>query len=304
MSLLNLTNDGKRGVLVAIYRLLLGEKSMERERLLALCAPDGLSDKKHTRETLNTWVELGLFERSEDDRISIQPVMSSKERREELLPQFARQRVLAEENNRRFWEVEKSRSADFTRAVGWLLAQDVYEAEYASWDTVEAAIKRQTPQNESFFGKNDTRWNGLKAWAPFLGFAWTSKYPRSGALIVDPTDAFRDALPEIFGKRVTLATDEFLAALADALPVLDNGRYRRQVEDKLGEHKGVDAWIAPPDGQLSTSLSRALLRLLSEGTLRGEKRADAPKRARLTGRNRAVIDEYSHFSFKPTRASS
>lgn len=303
MSLLNLASDGTRSVLVAIYRLLFAEKSMDRERLLTLCAPAGLADAKHTRATLNTWVELGLFQKSEDDRVSIHQQIASKERREEMLPRLARHRALATENNIRFWEAENSQSADFTRALAWLLAQDVYQAEYSTWETVQPVIQRQAPESE-VFGKNNTRWNGLKAWTPFLGFGWTGKFPRSGTLIVDPTDAIRDALPEVFGKRETLEADGFLVALADALPVLDGGRYRRQVEEKLREHAGADAWVSPPIGQLSTSLSRALMRLVGEGTLRSKKRADAPERVRLTGRNRAVIGEYSHFSFKPAAASS
>jgi hypothetical protein len=101
----------------------------------------------------------------------------------------------------------------------------------------------------------------------------------------------------MFGKRTTLAADEFLAAVAKAVPVLDQGAYRELVEDKLRAHESPDGWLSPPPGQLSTSLSRALLRLTSDGTLRGEKRADAPTRARLTGRKREVITEYSHFGF-------
>jgi hypothetical protein len=304
MSLLNLANDGTRSVLVAIFRLLLAEKPMERERLLSLCAPVDFADARYTRATLNTWVELGLFAKSEEDKISIHPQIASKDRREESLPRLARRRALAEENNERFWEVEGSHSADFTRAITWLLTQDIYLTEYSSWENAEASIKRQAPQDDRFFVQNNTRWNGLKAWAPFLGFAWISKFPKSGTLIVDPTGAVRDAIPVIFEKRSTLAADEFLVALADVLPVLDGGSYCRQVEKKLREHQGVGAWVPMPDGQISTSLSRALLRLVSDGTIKAEKRSDAQKRARLTGRNRAVIEEYSHFSFKPVSASS
>lgn len=300
MSLLNLTNDGKRGVLVAIYRLLLAKKSIDRDRLLSFCAPRGLSDQKHTRETLNTWVELGLLERSSDDKICINPLIPAKDRREDSLPVWASRRALALENNERFWEADKSRSADFTRATAWLLAQDVYEAEHSSWDVVQPIIKIQTPGNDSIFGQNDTRWNGLRAWAPFLGFGWVGNR-RGSPLIIDPTEALRYALPLIFGKRAALAADEFLSAAAEVVPVLDHGAYRRLVEEKLRAHESPDAWFSPPEDQLSTSLSRALLRLTSDGTLQGEKRSDAPARARLTGRKRDVIAEYSHFSFsRPT----
>jgi hypothetical protein len=299
MSLLNLTNDGKRGVLVAIYRLLLAENSIQRDRLLSLCSPAGLSAEKHTRDTLSTWIELGLFDCSSEDRVSIHSRIPAKNRREDLLPICACQRALAPENNDRFWEADKSRSADFTRATAWLLAQDVYEAEYSSWDVVEPIMKTQIPGNHSIFGQNDTRWNGLRTWAPFLGFGWVGN-TRGSALIIDPTEALRHALPLVFGQRLTLAADEFLATASALVPVFDHGVYRQLVEEKLRAHESAHAWLSPPEGQLSTSLSRAVLRLVSEGTLRGENRADAPTRARLTGRKRVVLVEYSHFSFNPS----
>ena len=300
MSLLNLTNDGKRGVLTAIYRLLLAEKSLDQDRLLSLCAPAGLCDPKHTRGTLNTWVELGLFESSGDvknPKISINHLVPKDERREDLLPVWASRRALAPKNNERFWEVEDSRCADFTRATAWLLAQDVYEAEHSSWPVVQAIMKIQTPGNDGIFGQNDTRWNGLRAWAPFLGFGRVGN-TKGSPLIIDPTDALRHALPIMFVKRTTLAADEFLVAVAEAVPVLDQGVYRQLVENKLREHESPDGWLSPPYGQLSTSLSRALLRLTSDGTLQVKKDSDFPSRARLTGRKRIVVGEYSHFSFR------
>ena len=120
--------------------------------------------------------------------------------------------------------------------------------------------------------------------------------------MIDPTAAVFDALPEIFGRNRTVSAGELLASLADKLPVLDKGRYRLKVEEKLREREGATAWLPSPEGQLTTSLSRALLRLVGNGVLKAEKRADAPDRARLTGRNRAVIAEYSHFSLSQTLA--
>lgn len=305
MSLLNLASDGHRSVLVSIYRLVVAEKSVDRERLVTLCAPADLAEPRHARSTLNTWVELGLFEKSEQDKISVNPRVPVRERRDEFLGRLARTRVLASENNERFWQAENSRTADFTRATAWILAQDVYESEFSTWESVQVVIQKQAPESE-LFGQNNTRWNGLKAWTPFLGFSWMGKHPttaRSNVLMIDPTVAVSETLPDIFGKHRTLSADELLAGLAEKLPVLDGGRYRQMVEEKLNEREGATAWVPPPKGQVSTSLSRALLRLVGNRTLKAEKRADAPERARLTGRNRAVAAEYSHFSFRPTVAA-
>jgi hypothetical protein len=95
-----------------------------------------------------------------------------------------------------------------------------------------------------------------------------------------------------------LAADEFLNAVAETVPVLDQGTYRRLVEDKLRAYESPDGWLSPPTGQLSTSLSRAVLRLTSDGTLQGKKDSDFPSRVRLTGRKRVVVAEYSHFSLR------
>ena len=297
MSLLNMPSDGTRGVLVAIFRLLLAEKSVDRERLLSLCAPEEVAVPKYTRITLNTWVDLGLFDCSSDDKVSISPLIPTKERREDLLAVWASRRALAPENNEHFWEAEKSRSADFTRATAWLLAQDVYEAEHSSWPVVQAIMKIQMPGNDAVFGKNDTRWNGLRKWAPFLGFGGVGN-TQGSPLIIDPTVALRHALPIIFGKRNTLDAREFLTSVAEVVPVMDQGMYRKLVENKLREHESADGWLSPPPDQLSTSLSRALLRLTSDGTLQGKKDSDFPSRARLTGRKRVVVGEYSHFTFR------
>ena len=296
MSLLNLYNDGTRGTLTAIYRTLLAEGATDRDRLIALCAPEGVGEPKQVRGTLNTWVKLGLFERSSKDKISISAKVPKNERGEDWLSTWACRRALAEENNERFWEAEDSRCADFSRATAWLLAQDVYEAEYGSWEILQPVIKAQTPGNDGIFGQNDTRWNGLRAWVPYLGFGYVGNR-RGWPLIVDPTVALRRALPLMFGKKKTLDANEFMAAAAKTVPVLDRGAYRSLVEEKLQENRTPDAWLPPPPEQLSTSLSRALLRLISDGTLRPEKRSDAGARARLTGRNREAIGDYSHFGF-------
>ncbi len=116
--------------------------------------------------------------------------------------------------------------------------------------------------------QNDTRWNGLRAWMPYLGFARvTSRWD------IDPTDALRDTLPEVFGSASRLIAAEFLERAASTLPVLDGGKYRQNVESVLKE----SSWPKPEPGSLSTSLSRALLRLEREGTIKLEQLSDTGK---------------------------
>jgi hypothetical protein len=200
------------------------------------------------------------------------------------------------ENNKRLWEVENSKASDFCRAVSWLLAQDVYAFDCNSWSEAEPFIKRQVGDVTNLIVQNDTRWSGFKDWVTYLGFAWTSPLPRSGSLIIDPTHAIRDALPHVFRKAKTLSSNQFIGDLSNRVPVLDGGAYRSRVEEELLSGKGEHAWVGVPQGQVSTSLSRGLLRLENMGVLKFDDKSDAPERLILTGRNGSAVGTYSHFT--------
>ena len=140
--------------------------------------------------------------------------------------------------------------------------------------------------------QNNTRWDGLKAWTPFLGFGWSSRFPQ-GALVPDPTVAIRDALPVVFNKKGEISARSFLDRLAQEVPVLDGGTYRTEVEQHLRE--GPESSWSPLSGIVSTSTSRAIMRLVKRGILSAENRSDAPERVRLAGRNKTEIEVFSHF---------
>ena len=263
-----------------------------------MCAKEAM-DQKTVNITLNTWVELGLFEEKEE-KISISENIPKKERDQKYLSRHVRERVLASGNNEKFWEVEKSKSADFSRAISWLYAQDVYQAELKRWEGEDGAldlIKDQVIENDSLLGKNDTRWNGLKHWLSYLGFGWTYK----NTVIVDPSVAIRETLPSIFAKKETISADQFKAALSEKIPILDGGLYRTQVEEILYKGKGPKAWKGLPPGQLSTSLSRGLYSLIKSGVLSKEDRSDSSERVILTGRGGKDIGKISHFTFKESK---
>jgi hypothetical protein len=294
MSLLNRPSDGIHSILIVIHNLLTQEGTLAIDEIIGLCAPEDTGDSTQVRQTLNTWVKLGLFDRSAEGKIAFHKTIPRKDRDREALPRVTRQLVLSDTNNANLWAAEGIGSADFTRSITWLLAQDVYDAKLVGWPMVQALVQKQFGKDTIF--QNDTRWTGLKAWTPFFGFGWLGKHP-SDVLIIDPTEAITDHLPDIFDNQSKLAANEFLTALAQCLPVLDGGAYRKEVEAKLREHT---VWLPPPDNCLSTSLSRGILRLIHEGVLKGETLSDAGPRLCLTGRNRQEIREsYSHISFRP-----
>ena len=302
MSLLSRPSNGLLSVLVATFKLLLMRGKLPRQELLDLVAPpplfaDQADDKKQdmAKKTLNRWVQLGLFQKSTDDEISLVGDKKSKPTID-LLPSLARSLVLKPENNPDFLDEEPQGAGDFTRAIAWLLAQNAWKLDSRSWEVIESRTKQQCPEGLTIL-QNNTRWDGLKAWSCFLGFAWTAKAPNGEMLVPDPTKAVRDTLPQIFGKSKELEARSMVDALAQAIPVLDGGTYRQKLEAELEKKQGPDAWRPPPNGQLSTSLSRALLRLQEEKFLKGVKSADIDAQVRvfLSGRNNQIIAEYSHF---------
>lgn len=304
MSLLNRPSQGFHSSLVAIYKLLLYKKKLSREKIQALCAPPTLFEGKppgHIRQTLNTWLKLGLFEENPDGEVIIRKEIAKQHPSPELLPSAARQFVLMEDNNQNFFESEDSGSADFTRLLAWSLMQDVWEYDQTSHEEVELHLKKQTKSDFSVFQQNNTRWSGFKAWALFLGYGWTPRYPKS-KFEPDPTVAIRDCLPDVFASAGTLDAPAMLRQLAERIPVLDGGRYRNMVEERLGESEGEYSWQPLPSGQLSTTLSRALLRLREEGTLTFADKDDSEHRRSLTGRDRQTIESLTHITWKGGKA--
>ncbi len=264
MTILNTASDGFFNVLIVLHRTLSHHGAMHRDRLLGLCAPGPHEDVKRLRETLLRWTQLGLFKESDDGKLSLDRVDKDPKR----LPSICRQLLFSESNNQNFWDNERTLAADFTRALAFILSQDIYANEFGAHAQVQALEQRQVRDENRRMLQNDVRWNGLRFWGDYLGFFWVDqrRWP-------DPTAAIRDELSEVFGNQNELSAADFIARLAERLPVLDDGRYRLQIEDILDPSE----WPRPtrPD-LLSTSLSRSLWRLSQPGgPLRLDMRADA-----------------------------
>ena len=292
MTILNRPSDGLYNVLIVLVRAAVRFTPRDAEQLLIACgsAVEAL-DAAHLGRTLTRWTSLGLFN-SDKDAISIaEPYRSMLGTKPDIaetrLPKVARTIALHEDNNARFWDAEGAKSADFSRGAAWMLAQDVYTmpSSTAGW---EGLVKRQLVGSDgTTIVQNDTRWNGLRAWMPYLGFARDAS-----TWDVDPTDALRDVLPDVFGTAKTMLTTEFLDRVATALPVLDGGKYRREVEAVLKD----GTWPKPEPGHVSTSLSRALQRLDREGAILLEQRSDTGDGMTLIGRAGRRWRDVTHVS--------
>lgn len=276
MSILNRPSDGLFNMVIVLHKTLLHLGPMSKERLLSLVAPESaVADRAMATYSLRRWTELGLFEEV-NSSVQISPANEFpriKEKAEAALPAVMRRLVLHPNNNGNFWDAEGSRSADMTRALAWMLAQNVYKSEFAGIKEAEQEEIRQLGSGDRSVFRNDTRWNGFKAWASFLGFG----YSRRDSFLIDPTIAVRETLGTLFEGSKELPIKTFLTRLAEQLPVLDGGEYRREMESQLSP----PTWASPGETEVSSSLSRALLRLHESDVLRIEDRSDSPARMSL-----------------------
>lgn len=296
MSILNRPSDGLVSVLVALVRSSVMLGTMPKSKLLDVCSPKSLGDGKQdmATKTLNRWVDLGLFLVSEKDEVKVADEHRNRLRKvnasQDSIADVAREIVLSPTNNKNFWGDEENRSADFTRAASWMLAQDVHRFVPSSYSQVEPKALEQAKSPEVILFQNDTRWSGFVSWATFLGFGRSDSGKASGGFITDPTPAIVGVIEKLIPKKKDVAITDFLDGLADSLPVLDGGGYRLEVEGKLRPEK----WKAPVATDASSSLSRALLRLQSQGLIQLDKRSDSDAQVRLIGRGPRVVQSVTH----------
>lgn len=283
MSLLNITNDGLPNILVVLHATVLrATKPIAEADLLDAVSPSAIveDDGQMARNTLTRWTELGLFVR-ENGLISVKEKLPGRRATAlEILPftrRMACRQALAEENNPDLWASQSARAADLTRSLAWMLAQDVYRASFAQFETQES---QQILDPERLLMRNSTRRSGLQYWAPFLGF---SRHPYAA---IDPTVAVRDVLAELLGPGEGLPAPQFVERLGTVLPVLDGGRWQREVLEF------IDPSALPPrqSGQLSSALSRALLTLWDSGELLLQQKSDLGSSVVLTGAGGARSD--------------
>lgn len=296
MAILNRASDGLVSVLVALVRSSIAFGEMPKQKLLDICCPKSLvGDKQEKgRQTLNRWHELGLFVISEKEQIQVTDEFRSRLKKTNAatteIADVALRVIFKQENNLNFWSAEENKSSDFTRAVAWMLSQDVHKLVPTSHPEVEHLCNSQAVSSEIILLQNNTRWNGYVSWATFLGFGRSESGSVSGGFITDPTPAIRRYAIEILPKGDEVPINEYIENMSLSIPVLDGGDFRKMVESKLNP----DKWTPPGPGKLSTSLSRALLRLRAMGEIRLIKKSDSDLQMSLIGRNSDVIEWVTH----------
>lgn len=280
MSLLNLTSDGLPNILVVLYATIAKARApMTAKELIDAIAPEFVvKDPRLARTTLNRWIELGLFRvDSNTEAISLfRPPPTNMKSEVDIVRAVrmeARYVALSEVNNGDLWAREEARAADLTRSLAWLLALDVYRQGGVNLFSLADDHIQTTGLT---LMQNEARVTGLRSWGHFLGFI---RHPR--AIEIDPTQAILEVLPDCISPGEEMPARDLIERLAQALPVIDGGRYRQAVLDKLRDN------ALPPlqANQLSTSLSRALHCLMINQDLHFKSRSDVGSGITLTGRD-------------------
>jgi hypothetical protein len=292
MTVLNTPNDGSFNVLMVLFRALKEMGPVREEELRSYCGASLANEPERLRHTLNKWTALGLFRLGEDGKVRLGLDLEfggGKEATTAELASLVRRVIFYESNNDAFWDNERCASADLTRGLAWLLAQDIYDANVSSTVAIQALESGQLTDLERRLVRNSTRLEALRVWGLALGFLWNDDAP-----VIDPTEAIGDELERIFSGSAELSATQLKNRIAALFPVMDGGMYRVEVEKALNPA----TWPGlPGEEYLSTSLSRALWRLNDEGRLALEHRSDAGDVRVLGGAKGKAWMTFSHARF-------
>ncbi len=288
--ILNRPSEGLLSVLLVLRKAIVAFGPMPTERLLALVAPASATDEEPTKgaaaKTLNRWVQLGFFNR-EGGIVSLAspfdgPTATIEDLRTELL-----KLVLAGQNNADLHEGAGDRTSsgasDFTRAVAWALMQDPYEL--SAEPDLERFARSQLVAPDIF--TNDTRRLGFDDWAHFLGFA----LPIGSGRTINPARAIRPHVQEILKHNKEVPVRQFVALLAEAVPVIDRGTYWLAVLKQTTKPRRL-----LESQEVSPCLTLGLRQLEHEGSLYIHKRSDAQEQMVLLGRKDRPLQTVTHVS--------
>ncbi|WP_199437267.1 protein DpdG [Vibrio owensii] len=260
-------------------------KPMTEDVIVSWCRPETLTTvegaRKKVGKEINAWKELGLLSQTESGL-----VLNSDYFKDADVPTSTgtRRCLLAEENNLDL-DARDQRAVDLTKLVCMILSLDVYRHPVIRSNKLEDIVDTylsdfRINSNETTIVPNYMHWLG---YAARIG---------NGSYIIDPTVAIKEELlapDNSIEKNKQLTIEDFLKLLAKRLPVIDGGAYRVHIEKCINSKN----WSKPSDGELSTSLSRALLRLHHSGMIRLQKLSDAGLR-NLKGPNNKVLMGVTH----------
>ncbi|MEG5060094.1 protein DpdG [Microcoleus sp. A2-C5] len=254
-----------------IFRYLLqAPKQREnREKLTGLLSPNELSEgrnkgAKHPMfdAALGESIKCGLLiEENEDISINLElpEAFRHPQTGDKFLPDTLVQLFFADNED----------EEDLGRLIAWYLAQDIYDAP-DTWEKVEKLVAEQgVAESLDLKISSNTLSGQVEDWMCYLGFAWGHASDSNKKLVVaEPTAYLRRNLNDLFQgeAKAKLSIREFIDRLAKKCPVFETGKFRDQVEEKIG--------FRLPN-HLSTSTAFALFRLQDDGYIKLIRESDA-----------------------------
>ncbi|MEG4407937.1 protein DpdG [Microcoleus sp. MON2_D5] len=267
-----------------IFRYLLQapKQCEKRGKLTSLLSPDKLSEGRNKGAehpmfdaALRESIKCGLLiEENEEIAINFNLPEASRHPQtgDKLLPDTLVQLFFASDN-----EDEE----DLGRLIAWYLAQDIYDAP-DTWEKVEKLVAEQgVAESLDLKISSDSLFGQLADWMCYLGFAWGHALELNKKLVVaeptasnkrlvvaEPTAYLRRNLKDLFQgeAKAKLSIRDFLDRLAKKCPLFETGKFREQVEEKIGDRL---------PNHLSTSTAFALFRLQDDGCVKLVKESDA-----------------------------
>ncbi|MEG4353047.1 protein DpdG [Microcoleus sp. LAD1_D5] len=255
-----------------IFRYLLeAPKQREnKEKLTRLLSPHELSEGRN-KSAEHPMFDAALRESikcrlliAENDDIAINFELPEASRHpkmgDKLLPDTLVQLLFASDN-----EDEE----DLGRLIAWYLAQDIYDAP-GTWQEVEQRVAEQgVAESLDLKISSNSLFGQVEDWMCYLGFAWGHASNSNKKLVVaEPTAYLRRNLNNLFQgqAKAKISIRDFLDRLAKKCPLFETGKFREQVEEKIG--------FRLPN-HLSTSTAFALFRLQDDGCIKLVKESDA-----------------------------
>jgi len=286
MSIINNAHgENAYAVLQIIYEYInLNSKKVTKDNIIEYCAgPENgnlpaVSDEseKVVNRNISFWTETGLFY-SEEGNYSI----PDKYRVDDMikLPNVLRKVLLCQDNNPNGVFVE-SNSSPLIRPLCAMLLLDIYK-QPEGWNNRELKDEINMYFDSEKRVNNDDA-TGFEKIAKYLGFITNKGHNR---FYIDPTQVIEDELPKIFHQIDELQFREFLARLVDFVPVFDGGAYWLETLEHMKRNNYN--WTISKR-QITTALSRTLLRLDSKGSLRLEFHSDGDSFELLGPSNRKI----------------
>jgi hypothetical protein len=242
---------------------------LSQETLQAWLLPKGIESPgglKIFRDTLRELITIGALE--EDDGTISLPTDVPGARTPSAMREIVRVKAMRAELDNDLWEKDAENrliligARDLVRAVAWFLSLSVVSGPYHFERTTPALSELQEQHTGERPIYNTERWPPFERWTRYLGFS--TVFPLelrnrwAEPLLPDPTQAIRSRVASLLNHDRWTPIGEVMAALADYLPVLDGGAFRRAIHNKGAPET---------EGGCSSSLSLAFKRLEANGTI-------------------------------------